>query len=54
VDLLGKELARSASLYQLDGVLEGCRLVKVMPEGFTDQRVGRCVVPALASMHLCE
>jgi hypothetical protein len=48
------ELACSVSLYQLDGVLEGCKLVKAMPEGFIDQRTGRCVVPALTSMDLCE
>jgi hypothetical protein len=46
------ELARSASLYLLDGVQEGCRLVKAMLEGFTDQHVGRCMVPTFASMDL--
>jgi hypothetical protein len=40
VDLLGIKLAHLASLYQLDGILQGCRLVKVMPKGFTDQRTG--------------
>jgi hypothetical protein len=48
------ELAYFASLYHRDGVLEGCRLVKAMSEGFIDQRAGRCVVPALTSMDLCE
>jgi hypothetical protein len=48
------KLKHSASLYQLNGVLEGCRLVKVVPEGFTKQRVRRCMVPALTSMDLCE
>jgi hypothetical protein len=46
------ELACSGSLYQLNGVLEGCRPVKAMLEGFTDQRVGRSMVPALTSMDL--
>jgi hypothetical protein len=54
VDLLGVELARFASIYQLDGILEGCMSVKATLEGFTDQCVGRCVVPTLASMYLCE
>jgi hypothetical protein len=48
------ELACLADLYQLDGILEGCRSVKSMPKGFTDQRAGRCMVPALTSMDLCE
>jgi hypothetical protein len=51
VDLLGMELA---CLYQLDDVLEGCRSVKSMVKGFTDQRVGRCMVPTLTSMDFCE
>jgi hypothetical protein len=54
VNLLVMELARSASLYQLGGVLEGCRLVKAMLEDFIDQRARRCMVPTLASMDLCE
>jgi hypothetical protein len=54
VDLLGVELACLAGLYQLDGVLEGCRLVKPMLKGFTDQYAGRCMIPALTSMDLCE
>jgi hypothetical protein len=54
VDLLGVELARSVSLYQINGVREGCRPAKAVLEGFTDQHVGRCVVPTLASMDLCE
>jgi hypothetical protein len=52
VDLLGMELALILSLYQLDDVLEGCRLVKAMPKGFTDQCAGRCVVPTLSPMDL--
>jgi hypothetical protein len=48
------ELAHPASLYQLDGVLDSCSPVKAMPEGFTDQRVGRCMVATLTSMDLCE
>jgi hypothetical protein len=40
VDPLDVELARLTSLYQLDGILEGCRPVEAMPKGFTDQRVG--------------
>jgi hypothetical protein len=54
VNLLGVELAHSAGLYQLDGVLVGCKLVEAMPEGFIDQRAGRCVVPTLTSIELCE
>jgi hypothetical protein len=34
------ELELLTSLYQLDGILEGCRLVEAMPKGFTDQRAG--------------
>jgi hypothetical protein len=48
------KLACVTGLYQLDGVLEGCRPVKSVPKGFTDQRVERCVIPTLASMDLCE
>jgi hypothetical protein len=48
------ELACHADLYQLDDILEGCRSVKSMPKGFTDQRAGRCMVPTLTSMDLCE
>jgi hypothetical protein len=48
------ELALSVSLFQLDDILEGCRLVKAMPEGFTDQHAGRCVVPVSTSMDLYE
>jgi hypothetical protein len=40
VDLHGMKLARLASLYQLDDILEGYRLVKAIPKDFTDQRVG--------------
>jgi hypothetical protein len=31
---------RLASLYQLDGILKGCRLVEAMLKGFTDQCEG--------------
>jgi hypothetical protein len=48
------ELACHVGIYQLDGILEGCRLVKYVPKGFTDQRAGRCMVLALTSMDLCE
>jgi hypothetical protein len=34
------KLARLASLYQLNGILKGCRPVKAMLKGFTDQRAG--------------
>jgi hypothetical protein len=54
VDLHGVELACLAGLHQLDGVLKGRRPVKSMLKGFTDQCVGRCMVPALTSMDLCE
>jgi hypothetical protein len=54
VNLLSAELARSASLYQLNGVLEGCTLVEVVLKGFADHHAGRCVVPTLTSMDLCE
>jgi hypothetical protein len=36
VDPLGMELARLASLYQLDGILMGCGPVEAMPKGFTN------------------
>jgi hypothetical protein len=48
------ELARFTSLYQLDGILEGCRPVEALLKGFADQRAGRCVVPTLASVNLCK
>jgi hypothetical protein len=54
VDLLGVELASLAGLHQLDGILEGCRLVKSVLKGFTDQHVERWMVPTLASMDFCE
>jgi hypothetical protein len=54
VDLLGVKLTRLAGLHQLDGVLEGYMLVKSVLKGFTDQRVGRCVVPTLTSMNFYE
>jgi hypothetical protein len=54
VDLLGVELTRLAGLYPLDDVLESCRPVKSVPKGFTDQRVGRCMVLTLTSMNFYE
>jgi hypothetical protein len=54
VDLLGVKLAHAVGLYQLDDVLGGCRLVKPMPKGFTDQCAGRRMILTLASMDLCE
>jgi hypothetical protein len=48
------KLTRPASLYQLDDILENCRPVKAMSEGFTDQHAGKCMVVALVSMDLCE
>jgi hypothetical protein len=54
VYLLGMKLACPAGLYQLNGVLESHRLVKVVSKGFTNQRVGRYMVPALASIDLYE
>jgi hypothetical protein len=54
VDLLGIELTCLAGLYQLDGILESCRPVKSVPKGFTDQRVGRCMVPTLTPMNFYE
>jgi hypothetical protein len=54
VDLLGMELACPIGLYHLDDILEGCMPVKSMPKGFTDQRAGRCMVPTLTSVDLCE
>jgi hypothetical protein len=48
------ELACPTGLYQLNGVLEGCRPVKSMPKGFTDQHAGRCIVPIVTSMDLYE
>jgi hypothetical protein len=54
VDLLGMKLACPASLYRFDGILEGCRSVKAMPKGFSDQRAGWSMVAALASMDLYE
>jgi hypothetical protein len=54
VDLLGIKPARLASLYQLDGILEGWRPVKAMSKGFIDQRARRSMVAALASMDLYE
>jgi hypothetical protein len=54
VDLLGMKLTCAAGLYQLDDILEGCRPVKAVLKGFTNQRVRRCIVPTLASMDLYE
>jgi hypothetical protein len=54
VDLLGMEMTRLVGFYQLNGILESCRLVKSVPKGFFDQRAGRCMVPALTSMNFCE
>jgi hypothetical protein len=51
VDVLGVKLARATGLYQLDDVLEGCRPIKSVPKGFTDQRAGRRMI--LTSMDLC-
>jgi hypothetical protein len=34
------ELARLTSLYLLEDILEGCRPVEAMVEGFTDQCAG--------------
>jgi hypothetical protein len=48
------ELTCLAGLYQLDDILKSCRPVKSMLKGFTDQRVGRCMVPTLTSMDFCE
>jgi hypothetical protein len=48
------KLAHPTSLYHFVGILESHRPVKAMPEGFTDQRVGRCMVVTLTSMDLCE
>jgi hypothetical protein len=48
------KLARLASLYQLDGILKGCRLVEAISKGFTDQCAVWSMVAAPASMDLCE
>jgi hypothetical protein len=54
VDLLGVKPVRVIGLYQLDGVLEGCRPVKFVLKDFIDQRAGRCMILTLGSMDLCE
>jgi hypothetical protein len=54
VDLLGMKQTCPVSLYQHDGVLDGCRPVEAMSEGYTNQCKGRCMVAALTSMDLCE
>jgi hypothetical protein len=48
------KLACLAGLHQLDDVLDGCRPVKSMTKGFTNQRAGRCIGPTLTSMDLHE
>jgi hypothetical protein len=48
------KLASPANLYLLDSILDGCRPVKAILEGFTDQHAGRCMVATLTSMDLCE
>jgi hypothetical protein len=48
------KLAHVVGGYQLDGVLEGCRPVKSMSKGFTDQCVRRRMILTLTSMDLCE
>jgi hypothetical protein len=48
------ELTRFAGPYQLSCILERCRPVKTMPEGFTDQRAGLRMTSTLASMDLRE
>jgi hypothetical protein len=52
VDLLDVELACLACLHQLDGVLEGCRPVKSVLKGFTDQHAGGYMIHTLTSMDL--
>jgi hypothetical protein len=37
---LDMKLAHPAPLYQLDGILEGCRPIKAMLKGFIGQRAG--------------
>jgi hypothetical protein len=54
VDLLGMKLARPTSLYELGSILKGRRPVKVVLKGFTNQCVGRHVIPTLTSMDLYE
>jgi hypothetical protein len=34
------QAVKGACLYQLDSILEGCRLVETMSKGFTNQRAG--------------
>jgi hypothetical protein len=34
------KLSCLASLYQLDGILDDCRVVEAMPKSFTDPHVG--------------
>jgi hypothetical protein len=48
------KLACLASLYQLNGILEGYKPVKAMPKGITDQHAWQSMVIALTSMDLCE
>jgi hypothetical protein len=54
VDLLDVKLACPMGLYQLDDVLKGCRPVKAMLKGFTNQHTRRCMISILTSMELCE
>jgi hypothetical protein len=54
VDLLVVKLACVAGLYQLDGVLEGCRPLKSVLKGFTKKHVRRHVIPTLTSMDFYE
>jgi hypothetical protein len=53
-DPLGMKLACPTGLYQLNDVLESLRPVKAPPKGFTNQHVGRCMVPTFTSMDLYE
>jgi hypothetical protein len=46
------KLTHPATLYQLNGILESCRPVNALPESLTNQREGRYMVVALASMDL--
>jgi hypothetical protein len=48
------KLTCHADLYQLNDILESCRLVKSVLKGFTNQCAGRCMVPTLTSMNFCE
>jgi hypothetical protein len=54
VNIIGVKLAHAIGLYQLDGVLEDCRPVKFVLNGFIDQRAGRRIIPIFISMVLCK